>query len=306
MSTRDKGARYVLVSPIKDEEQYVETTIRAVLNQTLRPYRWILVDDGSGDGTHEILESYARSVDWITLVTIRRDAARQPGTGIIRAFNEGFRVTESEDFDFIVKLDCDLDLPSDYFERLIDKFQRDPRLGIASGVYLECSHGKWIPIKMPEYHAGGQTKMVRMDCFREIGGFVAARGWDSFDEIKAQAAGWHTRHFRDIQFYHLKLEGSGIGFLRTSMMHGEIYYMTGGGPLFFALKFLHYAFFRRPRFFGSAMLLVGYLRPLIAHEKKLVSPAEERLYRGMLNRRIVDALSGAVTLKHFRRKELTT
>jgi biofilm PGA synthesis N-glycosyltransferase PgaC len=303
MGAPAKGSRYVLVSPIKDEEKYVETTLRAVLNQTVRPFRWVLVDDGSRDRTHEILESYARGVDWITLVTIRRDAARQPGSGIIRAFNEGFKVVQDEEFDFVVKLDCDIDFPPDYFESLMDKFQQDPRLGIASGVYLESPRGEWVTIKMPAYHAAGQTKMVRRGCFREIGGFVAVRGWDSLDEIKAQSAGWKTGHFQDIQFYHLKLEGSGIGFLRTSMMLGEIYYMTGGGPLFFTLKSVHYAFARRPFFLGSLMLIVGYLRPLLTRRKRLVTSAEARLYRNMLNRRIVDALSDALSFRRFRRKE---
>jgi biofilm PGA synthesis N-glycosyltransferase PgaC len=304
MGAPAKGSRYVLVSPIKDEEKYVETTLRAVLNQTVRPLRWVLVDDGSRDRTHEILESYARRVDWLTIVTIRRDAARQPGSGIIRAFNEGFQVVQNEDFDFVVKLDCDIDLPPTYFENLIEKFRQDPRLGIASGIFFEFRGGQWTSIAMPPYHAAGQTKIVRMSCFLEIGGFAAARGWDSFDEIKAQAAGWNTRHFRDIQFYHLKLEGSGIGFLRTSMMHGEIYYMTGGGPLFFTLKWLHYAFTRRPFVLGSLMLLAGYLRPLLARKRKLVSRAEERLYRSMLNRRIVDALSDRLALRRLRGKEL--
>jgi poly-beta-1,6-N-acetyl-D-glucosamine synthase len=305
MNAPKAGFRYILISPIKDEEKYVDVTIRAVLRQTVRPYRWVFVDDGSRDGTHQILESVARRVDWITVLTIHRDATRLPGSGIIRAFNEGFRTVQDEKFDFIVKLDCDIDFPPDYFERLIARFQQDVRLGIASGIYLERPQKKWIPIKMPAYHAAGQTKMVRMECFREIGGFVASRGWDSFDEIKAQSAGWITRHFEEIQFYHLKLEGSGIGFLRTSKMLGEVYYLTGGGPLFFVLKCLYYVFSGKPFFLGSVMMLFGYLQPLLARRHRLVTSAEAKLYRRLLNRRIVDALCGTLSLRRFRRREVT-
>src|SRR5437879_1178258 len=233
MGTPISQTKYIIISPVKDEEKYIETTIHAVLGQTARPSKWVIVDDGSKDRTHEIVAGYARRFDWITLVTIGRDTVRQPGSGIIRAFNEGYKLVRDLEFDFIVKLDCDIDFQPDYFEQLVKRFRQDERLGIASGVYLERRGGKWVRIKMPAYHAAGQTKMVRIECFREIGGFVASRGWDSFDEIKAQVAGWKTRHFATVEFYHLKLEGSGIGFLRTSMMLGENYYVTGCGPLFF-------------------------------------------------------------------------
>lgn len=304
MNEPEAGSRYILVSPVKDEAKYVETTIQAVLHQTVRPHRWVFVDDGSRDGTHDILESYARSVDWITLVTIHRDATRQPGSGIIQAFHEGLKTVQDEVADFIVKLDCDIDFPPNYFGRLIERFQQDSTLGIASGIYLERPRKKWIPIKMPGYHAAGQTKMVRTQCFHEIGGFVASRGWDSFDEIKAQSAGWKTRHFEEIQFYHLKLEGSGIGFLRTSQMLGEVYYLTGGGPFFFFLKCLYYVFAAKPLFLGAVMMLFGYLKPLLTRKPRLVTPAEAKFYRRLLNRRIIDAISETVSLRRFRRKEL--
>lgn len=304
MGASPNGARYVLVSPVKDEEKYVERTLRAVLSQTIRPYHWVLVDDGSRDGTHQILESYAHRTNWMTVLTIHRDADRQPGSGVIRAFNKGFRTIQDEKFEFIVKLDCDIDFPADYFERLMEKFQQDSRLGIASGVYFERHNGKWDLIPMPSYHATGSAKMVRMECFRQIGGFVPSRGWDSVDEIKAQSAGWKTRHFEDIHSYHLKAEGSGIGFLRTSKMHGEIYYLTGGGPFFFVLKCLHCLITRKPFLLGSIMLFLGYLRPLLAGKKRLVSPVEAKFYRDLLNQRIRHAITDTFSRRRSGRKEL--
>src|SRR5713101_7162357 len=110
---------YVMVSPVKDEERYIETTIQAVLNQTVRPTLWIIVDDGSQDATPDILLRCAAAHDWIRVLRIDRDAARLPGSGVIRAFTAGYRSIGDTAFDFIVKLDCDLDLPRDYFEQLL-------------------------------------------------------------------------------------------------------------------------------------------------------------------------------------------
>jgi len=286
-----QASNYILVSPVKDEEKYIQQTIDAVVQQTVRPSAWIIVDDGSRDQTKSIVEQTVSHHPWITLLALPTSANRQPGSGIIRAFNAGYELAKQLPFDFIVKFDCDIDFPSDYFAQLLKRFASDEKLGIASGIYLEETNGAWVPVKMPAYHAAGQTKMVRAKCFADIGGFVASRGWDTVDEIKAQALGWTTRHFEDLYFYHLKKEGSGIGFPKTNMMHGEIYYLTGGSKRFLLLKFAHRLLFGKPLFAGGLLMLWGYLKAWMASKPKLVNPAEQRLYRRLLNQRIVDGVS---------------
>jgi len=190
-----------------------------------------------------------------------------------------------------VKLDCDVELPPSYFENLIARFAADPALGIASGIYLEKEQGQWQPVEMPHYHAAGACKMIRTECFREIGGFVESRGWDTVDEIRAQVLGWKTQHFTDLQFHHLKREGSGIGPLATSVMHGEVYYLTGGGKLFFLLKVLHRVVCDKP-FLASGLALVwGYVKTMLSGEGKLVSSEEARFYARLLNRRMWSGLA---------------
>jgi poly-beta-1,6-N-acetyl-D-glucosamine synthase len=287
-----------MVSPVKDEEKYLETTIQAVAKQTLRPRKWILVDDGSRDGTPEILETYAAHFDWIEVLHLSRKAQRQPGSAVIQAFNAGYQLAGGGDFDFIVKLDCDLDLPADYFERLVRRFHENKMLGIASGVVVEEKRGRWAAVKMPSYHAVGASKMVRAKCFEDFKGFVPARGWDTVDEIRAQLCGWQTGHFRDLQILHLKPEGTGIGFLRTNVMHGEIYYVTGGGGLFFVLKLLHRGATGKPVLIGALAMLWGFLSAWAVGKTKLTNPSEARLYRRMLNRRLWASLKRHLALKN--------
>lgn len=286
------GCRYILISPVKDEEKYVEATLRSVAAQTLRPYRWVIVDDGSRDSTPEILRRYAETCDWIRVVRIEGRPGRRPGSGVMGAFAVGYEMVAADDFDFVVKLDCDLELPPNYFERLCEEFRRDESLGIASGIYFQERNGSWVPVAMPAYHAAGAAKMVRKKCYADIGGFVLARGWDTVDEIRAVNKGWKTLHFPDMPFRHLKNEGTGVGLLRTYMMHGEIYYLTNGGPVFFLLKLLHLFYRGTPFLVGGAALLWGYLRCWITRRPRLVSDAEARLYRQMLNRRIWESVSG--------------
>ena len=285
-SGRGSGDDYIIISPVKDEGPYLETTIKAVLGQTMRPAAWIIVDDNSRDETAAILSRYAERVPWMTVSRIEGNVRRQVGSAVMRAFAAGYELIRDQDFAFIVKLDCDLDLPLDYFEQLLTRFQKDPRLGIASGIYLEKTRDGWSPVRLPEYHAAGAARMLRRECFVEIGGFVPSQGWDTVDEIRAQIAGWNTRHFEELRFYHLKKEGSAAGPLRTSRMHGKIYYLTGGGPLFFSLKVLHRLVRGRPLFLSGVMLLLGFLQTLISRTKRLVSEPEARFYRQMLNQRI--------------------
>ena len=286
MSVPSLYGRYILISPVKDEEKFVEVTIQAVLKQTVRPERWIIVDDGSRDKTSQIVERYARENEWIKVLRIDGAAVRLPGPGVIRAFNAGYQLIGDTDFDFLVKLDCDLDFSDDYFEQLLRKFQGDKTLGIASGLCVEKSRDGWHPSSGPEYHAFGASKMVRAKCFNEIGGFLPSRGWDTIDEIRAQMAGWRTCHVKELPLYHLKPEGSGMGFMRTHMMHGEIFYLTGGGAVFFLLKVGHRMLFGKPVLLGGWAMFYGYLRARVFKNKKLVTKAEAQFYRHTLNDRI--------------------
>lgn len=281
-------SRYVIVSPVKDEEAYIERTLESVIGQTIRPVRWVIVDDGSSDGTPQILRTYAEKHDWIQVLRIERDSSRDLGVTEIRAFAEGYKTLVNEEYDLIAKLDCDLELPADYFERLILEFQKRRRLGIASGVYLEKPGHDWIPVSMPEYHAAGASKVVRRECFESIGGFVLQRGWDTIDEIKALMRGWETTHFTALTFYHLRCEGRAMGARRTNLLHGEIYYVTGGGVMFLALKLLHRCFRSRPYVLGGLGMLWGYLRCVVSGKKRGVNVEEARFYRKLLNGRLLD------------------
>jgi len=278
---------YVIISPVKNEERYVEATLTSVLSQTVKPIRWIIVDDGSSDCTPEILRRYAQQADWIQIVRLDHTQSRQPGTPVVHAFRRGFELVRHEMTQFVVKLDCDVKVPPDYFELLLAKFREDPALGIASGVYLEeQADNGWQPIPMPSYHAAGASKMMRAECYRQIGGFVQSPGWDTVDEIRAQVRGWKTRHFEEIRFQHLKKEGSGIGALATSIMHGRVYYLTGGGKLFLFFKILHRTISERPYLLSGLALLWGYLTALFSGQRKLVTSEEARFYARSLNRRL--------------------
>jgi poly-beta-1,6-N-acetyl-D-glucosamine synthase len=288
--------RYIVISPVKDEERYVELTLESVTKQTVLPAVWVIVNDGSRDRTSEIIHGYADRFSFIRVIDSKNSGSRQPGAAVIHAFEKGYESIRSEDYDIIVKLDCDLSFEPDYFERLLAHFQDDPQLGIASGVYLDITTANtWRMVSMPVYHAFGACKVIRRACFEQIGRFVTARGWDTVDEIRALTRGWTTRHFTDLVVKHHKPEGSGIGFLRTSKMHGEIYYATGGDPLFMAGKVLR-RMAKAPFIINGLALTYGYLSAVVNRKPRLVTSAEATYYRRLLRKRLFGATPAAGSL----------
>lgn len=290
-SNNETSINYVIVTPAKDEAKYILNTIISVTNQTIKPLKWIIIDDGSVDDTAEIVRHYCNIYDWIHLIQTCANNDRSTGSAEIVAFNRGYKELNGLNYQYIVKLDGDVELEKKYFEKLFSRFRANINLGIASGIYHEMVKGKWEPVEMPDYHAAGASKVIRKRCFEQLGGFLSTPGWDTVDEIKALYGGWETAHFDDIHFYHLKPEGSGMGYVRTNMMHGEISYLTGGGKLFFTLKLVHRSLKGKPFIIGGIMMLLGFLKAMVSQRDLLVTNEEAKFYRGMLNKRIFAGLN---------------
>ncbi len=282
---------YVIITPARNEERYLQKTIDSVASQTLRPRKWIIVDDGSSDNTGRLIEAAARQHSWIKAVHRADRGFRMNFGGEIQAFYDGYQLIKTDDWKYIVKLDCDLSFAPEYFEGLINRFSCDLHLGIASGVYLEESRSGWREVRMPAYHAAGACKVVRRECFEQIGGFIAERGWDTIDEIRAMSKGWRTTHFSELQMKHLKPEGSGNDRLRTQIKQGEVFYLTGGSKLFFTLKVCN-RLLRRPLILGGAAMLWGYLELMARRQAILVTREEAELYRALLHGRIISRVKG--------------
>ncbi len=280
------NSRYVVVTPVRDEAPHIADMIKSVLEQSKKPDRWIIVDDGSTDQTADIIATHTQGIDWITVLKTK-STQRNLGSAEIIAFNRGINEIQIIDFDFFVKLDGDVKLEPNYFQEILGRMVLDPKWGITSGVYCENHDGSWITIKMPSYHAAGASKVIRRECYKAIDGFVAKKGWDTLDEIRAGLNGWQTGHFDDIIFTHLKPEGIAMGKLSTHRFHGEIYYQTGGGGLFLFVKALHRMLFSKPLLIGGMTLILGYLVPLCTGKPRLVNNEEAHFYKKMLNKRLL-------------------
>lgn len=227
---------YVLISPCRDEADYMRKTLDSVVAQSLRPAKWVIVDDGSTDATPAILAEYAARHDWIEVVRKPDRGARAVGPGVIEAFYFGLDRVDLSRFAYLCKLDLDLDLPPGYFEGLVQRMEADPRIGTCSGKPWFRLNGRWISEKCGDEMSVGMTKFYRRACFQQIGGFVRAVMWDAIDCHKARQLGWIAVSWEvpELKFEHLRPMGTSQKSVYTGRRrHGAGQYYMGSDPWYF-------------------------------------------------------------------------
>jgi biofilm PGA synthesis N-glycosyltransferase PgaC len=278
------NTKYVVITPIRDEEVFIAATIESMIHQTILPQEWIIVNDGSKDNTGAIIDDYANRYPWIRAVHRKDRGFRKPGGGVVDAFNDGFRALTCSDWEVMAKFDGDLTFEPDYFEKCFAEFERDPKLGVGGGVICYIIDGVKQMEEAPSFHVRGATKIYRKACWEGIGGFWPAPGWDTMDEVKANSLGWSTRSFTDLHLVHHRPTGTEDGLWGGLVKYGRANYICGYHPLFMIGKC-----FRRlglkPRFLGSFALMYGYVTGYLKRIPQVDDPvAIAYLRRQQLNR----------------------
>ena len=265
-------SKYIIISPVRDEGQYIEKTIRSVTSQTIKCMAWIIVDDGSKDRTREIIEEYRQEYSWIKLISLLDRGRKRTDSGVIACFNEGYAIAEGIPFDFIVKLDGDLSFDSWYFEKIFEKFERNPKLGIAAGWVYDLIKRRPRPHHYPINHVRGCIKTYRRKCFQDIGGLLPTLAWDGIDEKKARMMGWETKSFEDLEVFHYRAMGSAGGILTRRLRDARGACLMGYHPLFMLGRCVLRMFIDRPYIIGGLTMLAGF----IFYKSKGVKPINDQ------------------------------
>jgi glycosyltransferase involved in cell wall biosynthesis len=245
---------YYIVIPAHNEEAFISLTLESLISQTILPKKVVVVNDNSTDKTAEIVLAFAKENSFITLVNKTSSAIHLPGSKVIQAFHKGFETLDS-DYDVIVKLDADLILPTNYFERIIAIFEKDATIGMAGGfAYIE-KNGQWILENLTDKdHIRGAFKAYRKACFDQIGNLKPAMGWDTVDELLAKFYGWKVVTDNSLIVKHLK--PTGANYNKTARYkQGEAFYTLGYGFLITAIASAKLAFMKK-----KPLLLIDYIR----------------------------------------------
>lgn len=287
------GHRIVIVSPVRDEEATLERTLRCMEAQTLAPVRWVVVDDGSTDKTPEILANAQARIPWLRVVQRANRGYRKVGGGVIDAFWDGLASVDI-DYDFVSKMDVDLEFSPRYLEHIMGHFDRDPKLAAASGKVFRPEGDDFVEEFMIDEMVAGQFKLYRRNVFEQIGGFVREVMWDGIDFHKARMAGYRTASFHDpeLRIIHLRLMGSSD----RSVYRGRLrwgrgqWFMGSSLPYVVASGLLRTR--EKPYVVGGALIIAGYLQAAAKRAPRFEDPAFRKSLRQWQYQRLLKALTG--------------
>lgn len=260
---------YAVITPAHNEATFLPDVIASMVAQTIRPVRWIIVDDRSADTTWEVLERETEKYPFITIIRRTGEKERHVGHNVVDVFNEGYAQL-TENVDFIVKMDADVLLPVDYFANVFDHFDKYSDLGMASGKTYIKEKNEWTLERIPDTHVSGACKTYRMDCFNQMGGLLPLLGWDILDGAKARMLGWKTRSYRNLHLYHLRKSSVAKGIVRGRLRTGLAMYTIRAHPLFVLGKSL-FRCLERP-YFSGLLIPFGYFLSFIKGAERLQDP----------------------------------
>ncbi len=266
------ATNYVLVTAAYNEEAYIEKTLSSVVSQTIPPRRWVVVSDGSTDGTDAIVRRYAEKHAYLQLYRIREEHERNFAAQV-NAINTGFALLGGVEYQFAGNLDADISFGPDYFERLMAKLQAKPEIGIGGGFLHEERGQVFEPRKGNRASSVPHAvQLFRRECLSSLGGYAPLPygGPDWHAEVCARMKGWRVESFPDLPVFHHRPTGTAGSLLRYWYRQGLMDFSLGAHPLFELGKLARRAG-QKPILLGAAARLAGFGSAYCRGEKRVVS-----------------------------------
>jgi len=297
---------YVLVTPARNEEAFIQTTIESVAKQTHLPLKWVIVNDGSTDSTASKVEPYLAKYPWLELINLPVRKERNFAAKVY-AFNAGQERVKELNYEVIGNLDSDVSFDPDHFEFLLTKFAEQPRLGVTGTVFREENgYNSETDSLEGQLHVSGQCQLFRRECFADIGGYFAnkAGGIDWIAVTTARMMGWKTRSFRERYFFHYRHLGTAErSAFAAAFSYGEKDYYLGGSPVWELFRVL-FRMVKPPYLVEGLALGLGYGWAWVSRQKRVISKELMKFHRKEQMRKLRAILKSVFTFKHIDKFQL--
>jgi glycosyltransferase involved in cell wall biosynthesis len=283
-------SKYTIVIPAHNEENFIAITLDSIVKQSILPHEVIIVNDNSTDKTQEIVEEYVQKYPFIKLLNILSKGEHQPGSKVVQAFLKGYKIIDPN-YDIIVKLDADLDIPANYFETILHHFNQDEQIAMVGGfAYIE-KNGNWILESLTDKdHIRGAFKAYRKKCYEKIGGLRPHMGWDTVDELLCKYYGWKVITDDSLHIKHLK--PTGASYNKSALYkQGSAYYALGYGFWITVIAGTKLAL-RKKKLSYIVFYLKGYFDASFNKTTKMVTKDQEKFIRNYRWSKIKQKLKG--------------
>jgi len=270
---------YIII-PFHNEEKYIESTIKSIVEQSYPVKKLLLINDNSKDQSSSKIDSYLKEYDWISKLDINSNNKHLPGKKVINAFNQGLKSLDSN-YDIICKFDADIILPNNYLEKIILEYKKDPYVGMVSGILYIKKNDNWIFEKVSsKKHVRGPIKSYRKACFKEIGGLKESIGWDTVDVLLAKYNKWKVVTYEDLIVKHLK--PTGLNYNKSAKyLQGEALYKMRFGVVLSLLSALKRAYNLKSISY-LVFIKIGYLISVLKSKERIVNKKEGVFIRKLI------------------------
>jgi biofilm PGA synthesis N-glycosyltransferase PgaC len=267
--------KYILITPVHNEEGLIGQVIESVIAQTILPQVWIIVDDASTDNTGEIVKSYESQCDFLMYYQLQRADIKSYYSHRTEVFLAGYEKIRHIEHDFVAALDADLSLPQAYYENILKEFDSNPKLGIASGVYVDNINGQHMKVVRSDISTSGGLQVFRRECYEQIGGYRPLKygGDDSLAEYTARMIGWQTRSFPAYVAVHRRPVGTsgGASIIKARFSQGVTDYYLGSHVVFMLAKSIRRCFVEKPFVVGGLARICGFFCGCFSSSKREIS-----------------------------------
>jgi glycosyltransferase involved in cell wall biosynthesis len=277
------NTKYALVTPAYNEEKYIENLIKSVEAQTLKPKIWIIVNDGSNDSTPDIVSKYEQKFDYISRLDLKREDIVSYYSRRVYAVLAGIEKLKEMEFDYLAVLDADIIPEPNYYDGVISEFEKDPKLGIAAGIFMYQEKGQLKKALIDKLCTPGSNQIFRRKCYEQIGGYVPLRfgGDDSLCDILARMNGWKTQNFDAYPVVQHRIVGTGDGksVIQARFGQGCTDYGIATHPVFMLAKCFRRSFLEKPYIIGGIARFAGFVYGYILGKGRKISPEAKRFVR---------------------------
>lgn len=218
--------RFLIIIPAHNEEQNLLFTLDSLRRQSFEDFKVVIVNDGSTDGTSEVIKKYTDNDPRFENLTLQK-SAHQPGSKVVKAFKNGLKSQKIDEFEIICKFDADIILPENYLKTVGEAFQNHPKYGLVGGLLYVEKDGRWVyEGNSNKYHVRGPMKAYRKESFLEMNGIRETLGWDNIDAVLLENLGWKEVVLPDLQVKLIKVKGADYT-IKPADYYGRYFYFLG-------------------------------------------------------------------------------
>lgn len=271
-----------IVTPLKNEIENIPLLVQKIASQSIPIKYWIIVENGSDDGSKEYLDKVSKISNVENFIVINFSLPQEKyelGQKYATVVNQGFTYLKNsgllKDIDYLGILDADCFPNETYYELLVSFMEADPLIGISSGLGYSLE-GKYDG--KSKNWVRGNCRLWKRDCFLDAG-YIIGPSADTLSVCKAELKGWKAIPNKNL-IYNCRDVGGKVDY----SYYGYSAYFRGITPMYALFKTLNYVIVAQPR--NARGYFKGYFRSFFTNKDRISDPEIKTYFSSYMKRKL--------------------